>query len=152
MAAGARLLGSPLGRWAYRALNLSLTVVAPSAYADRGKLTRALHDQWRAPFAEPAARVPVLWTLARSLLASRDHYAALEAALSRLRDVPVHVLWGERDPAFPTSVRDGWASRLPHAEPVSFPEAGHWPHEEAAEDFVAALRARVAQGRPTDSA
>jgi len=74
----ARLLGGALGRFLYRALNLSLRVLTPLAYGDRRALTPALHRQLLAPFARRRGdRVLVLHALARALLGARAHYAAL---------------------------------------------------------------------------
>lgn len=136
----ARFMGTGLGRWLYGALNLSIEVVAAGAWADR-RHWRALVDQIRPVFPDPASRKQVLWALARSLLASSDHYRALEAGL---RDLPPgvsrSVVWGTEDPAFPTFFRDRWLELWPDAERVDV-EAGHWPHVEDPAPLVEHLAA-----------
>src|SRR5690606_4726294 len=77
MAKAAKMAGGKLVRFLYRHFNASLKMVAPSAYGDRRKLTKAIHAQYLAPFADPDARDRVLWTLAKALLGSTDHYASL---------------------------------------------------------------------------
>lgn len=139
--AGGWVLGSPVGRLLYRWLNLSLRVIAPTAWADRRRLTPELYAQHLAPFAaDPAARVTVLWALARALTASDPHYQSLSEQLSRLTDVRVDLVWGTKDPAFPVSILEEWRRRLPHAEVHEIDGAGHWPHEERPDAVLDALR------------
>lgn len=140
MARAARLLGGRFGRLLYETVNLSPRVIMPAAYADRSKLTRTIHEQYLAPFADRWSRGNVLWTLARSLLASSAHYEKLWAGRDRLRDVPVLLIWGMRDPSFTPTSLARWREAVPHASVVELP-VGHWPQEEAPEDVVKALRA-----------
>ena len=130
----ARLFATSVGRWLYGALNVSLDVLAASAWADR-KAWRAVRGNYRPNFPTYASRVQVLWPLANALLASSDFYASLEARLPELANTPVDVVWGVKDPAFPTEVRDRWLRHVPHAESLDLP-AGHWPHEESPAGFV----------------
>jgi len=126
----ARLAGSWLGRLLYRYLNFSLRVLMPSAYGDKRRLTPAVHAQYLAPFRSRSARETVLWALARALLASHAHYAALWTQRARLAAVPSLVLWGTRDRLFPAEYLERWRQALPQAEVETFADAGHWPHEE----------------------
>jgi haloalkane dehalogenase len=135
----ARLAGSTLGRLLYRYLNFSLRVLMPFAYGDRRRLSPRVHAQYLAPFRERAARQTVLWTLARSLLGSHAHYAALWANRGRLADIPTLVLWGARDRAFPIDYLERWRQALPQAVIEALAESGHWPHEEQPELVLAAL-------------
>ncbi len=139
IARAARLLGGRFGRLLYETVNLSPRVIMPAAYADRRKLTRKVHEQYLAPFADRWSRGNVLWTLARSLLASSAHYEKLWARRDRLKDVPVLLIWGMRDPAFTVASLARWREAAPHARVVELP-VGHWPQEEAPEDVVRALR------------
>jgi len=136
----ARIAGSALGRLLYRYLNFSLRVLLPSVYGDKRRLTPAVHAQYLAPFKARAARETVLWALARALLASHAHYAALWANRERLAAIPALVLWGERDRAFSVEFRERWRRALPHAQIESVSDAGHWPHEERPELVLQALQ------------
>lgn len=139
IARAARLLGGRIGRLLYETVNLSPRVIMPAAYADKRKLTRAIHEQYLAPFADRWSRGNVLWTLARSLIASGAHYEKLWSRLERLKEVPVLLIWGMRDPAFTPASLARWREAAPHASVVELP-AGHWPQEEAPDDVVRALR------------
>jgi haloalkane dehalogenase len=138
MARAARLLGGQIGRMLYERLNFSPRVIMPSAYADRTKLTPAIHRQYLAPFADRWSRRTVLWTLARSLLGSSAHYERLWAQRERLRDLPILIVWGMRDPAFTPKSLARWRDAAPHATVVELP-VGHWPQEEAPGEVVREL-------------
>ncbi len=135
-----KLLGTGLGRWMYGRLNLSLNLLAPTAYADRAKWN-AVRDQYHAVFPDYESRTRALWPLAKALVASGDYYAGLERDLPRLANTPVDLIWGAKDPAFPPHYADLWQERLPHASRVDLP-VGHWPHEEAPDAFVEHLVGR----------
>jgi pimeloyl-ACP methyl ester carboxylesterase len=136
----ARLAGGAFGRFLYRRLNFSLKVLTPSVYGDRKKLTPAIHRQYLAPFPDAESRGRVLWPLARALLGSSGHYAALWERRARLRELPALIIWGLRDSAFRPQQLARWRQTLPAAEVLELPLAGHWPHEEAPAEVLSAVR------------
>jgi haloalkane dehalogenase len=140
----AGIAGGALGRFLYRRFNFSLRVLTPYAYGDRRRLTRAIHRQYLAPFPDADGRGRVLWPLARALLASGDFYNSLWQRRDRLAGLPALILWGMRDRAFAPALLARWRSALPQARVVELAGAGHWPHEEAPDDVVEALRAFLA--------
>jgi haloalkane dehalogenase len=142
----ARLVGGDLGRFLYRRMNFSLRVITPSAFADRKKLTEAVHAQYLAPFPDPDSRGMVLWALARALLGSTAFYESLWGRRERLRSIPALLIWGMKDPAFRPHQLERWKSVLPQAEVIELP-VGHWPQEEAPDDVIAPLR-RFLVGTP----
>jgi haloalkane dehalogenase len=141
MARRAKLVQGALGRFLYRRFNASLKLIMPSAYARRARLTPALHAQYLAVFPEPDGREKVLYALAQALLGSSAYYASLWERRAALAQVPVHLLWGVKDTAFQLPILERWREGFPHATVERFDDAGHWPHEEQPEAFVAALRA-----------
>lgn len=143
MRRGARFIASPIGRWMYRRLNASLTLVMPSAYGDRRRLTSAIHAQYLHAFPDADSRERVLFALAQSLLGSRAFYERLRQRRDRLRDVDTHLLWGLKDSAFKPHVLERWKDVLPSATVVAFDDAGHWPHEETPDAYARALAAIV---------
>jgi len=140
----ARFAGSAIGRWMYRRLNASQRLIMPSAYADRRRLTPAIHQQYLDVFPDPDSRERVLFALAQSLLASREFFDGLWQRRAFLADVDLHLVWGTRDSAFPPSMADRWQRTFPHARTTRIDAAGHWPHEEAPEAVIDALRAALA--------
>jgi haloalkane dehalogenase len=130
IARASRIVGSGLGRWLYRWLNLSLRVIAPGAWGDRRKLTPAIHGQYLAPFADRDARGRVLWALARALSESAPYYDGLWRQRERLATKEVLLAWGVKDTAFGEAALARWATALPAARVLRVEGAGHWPHEE----------------------
>jgi haloalkane dehalogenase len=135
----ARLAGGALGRWMYKHLNFSLKVLMPSVYGNRKALTPAIHRQYLAVFSNKDDRVLVLHALARALLGSRAFYADLRQRADPLRDIPVLIVWGMKDSAFPPAQLDRWTALLPSASVVRLAGAGHWPHEEEADSVIHAI-------------
>jgi pimeloyl-ACP methyl ester carboxylesterase len=135
-----RIAGGARGKFLYRRANFSLRVLRPYAYGDRKKLTASVHKRYLDRFPDAWSRERVLWTLARCLLASGPFYDSLWERRDALRNLPVLLLWGMKDRAFPPSLLRRWKEALPGARTVEIPSAGHWPHEEEPEKVEAALR------------
>lgn len=140
MVLGARLIGGPIGRFLYRYFNASLTLIMPSAYGDRKKLTPAIHARYLDVFRDREARVLVLHALAKSLLGSRAHYQSVLDRIAALRHVPVLIVWGMKDSAFKPHQLERWRSLLPNATIVEVAAAGHWPHEEEPAAVISAIK------------
>ncbi|MFQ5423778.1 MAG: alpha/beta fold hydrolase [Phycisphaerae bacterium] len=60
--------------------------------------------------------------------------------LHRLAGVPMLICWGERDFVFDRHFLDEWRRRFPDAEVQTFPDAGHYVLEDAADRIVPAVR------------
>ncbi|NNC60683.1 MAG: alpha/beta hydrolase [Erythrobacter sp.] len=58
-------------------------------------------------------------------------YKPFVAARIALVDVPVLVMWGEKDALIPFAAAGWYMDNLPNAELVSYPDIGHLPMEEA---------------------
>lgn len=65
--------------------------------------------------------------------------AELRGRLAAL-GVPTLLVWGARDVISPLAGAEAMAALLPDARLVALPDAGHLPHQERAEDFLAALQ------------
>jgi pimeloyl-ACP methyl ester carboxylesterase len=50
-------------------------------------------------------------------------------------DIPILVVWGDRDLILPAAHLDAARARLPHARTHLFPDTGHMPQIERAEAF-----------------
>jgi haloalkane dehalogenase len=127
----ARFAASFVGRFLYRWLNASLRLIMPSAYGDRRKLTPRIHGQYLAPFPRRADRVRVLWTLARSLVASSPSFGQIWDGRARLGTIPSLVVWGLSDSALKPYMLERVRAALPQANVETLPGVGHWPQEEA---------------------
>ena len=66
--------------------------------------------------------------------------AAMASRLHVLRDHAVTICWGMKDPVFTAPVLDEWRRRLPSAQVVRFPSAGHFVFEDAPTPVVKIAR------------
>lgn len=135
----AKLARGRLMKFLYRRFNASLRMLLPSVYADKRMLTKAIHAQYLAPFPDADSRERVLFALAKALLGSSDYYASLWEKRAALSRIPVTVIWGMKDDAFPPAYLDNWVAGVPNARLVRIEDAGHWPHEEQPEQVLAAF-------------
>lgn len=133
-----RLMGGRFGRFMYRHANVSLRMLTPSAYADRRKLTPAIHAQYLAPFPDAESRGRVLWPLAQAILGSSAYYDSLWHRRSVLAGVPALIVWGTKDRALKPRLLTRWRTVLPAAHVVELP-VGHWPQEESPDEVARTL-------------
>jgi haloalkane dehalogenase len=129
-----RLGGGAVGRFFFRRFNIELRTVFKAAWADRSKLTTALHQQYLKPFPQPSDREP-MWVLARELLGSSEWYDELWSRRERISAIPALLLWGLKDPIFRARHLARWQALFADAETVQFPKAGHFVQEEARDEL-----------------
>lgn len=141
----AGMADNAVGRLLYRHANASLRLVMPSAYGDKRRLTREIHRQYLAPFADADSRERVLFALVRALRGSSPFYANLWSRRAALSPVPLAIVWGMRDSAFLPTNLDRWVKAFPHAIVTRVDDAGHWPHEERPDVVIEAVRAHLAR-------
>src|SRR5688572_20960601 len=139
----ASFAGSGLFRWLYRNLNFSF-FIARSAWGTASPSTKGVWEPYRVLFSDHDARERVLFALARGLAGSADYFASLERRLHRLAHVPVHLIWGMEDSAFPPHVLHRFQAALPRATTLELARSGHFPHEEEPEACLASLRTFLA--------
>lgn len=135
----ARMMCGWLGRLLYLHFDFSVNVMMPSAYGDKKKLTPALHAQYKQVFPDAVSR-GALHVLVRELLDAGPYWAHQWATVDRLRTIPTLLCWGMKDSFFPPDLLERWKQALPQASVVTFPEVGHFVHEEAAEQLTVAMR------------
>lgn len=140
----AELAGSRLFRWLYRYLNFSF-VIARAAWGDRRTRTNVTWAPYTRLFPDADSRERVLFALAKSMIGSANYFSSLWQRLDRLASVPIHLLWGMKDPAFPPSALARFESAFPHASKLELATAGHWPHEEQPDVCVASVQAFLAR-------
>ena len=138
IARGAKVAGSRVGRLLYRHLNFPVKLLMPKVMGDRSALTPEIHRHYAAPLATPDERMGA-WACARALLGAGPWYEELWAERWRLRDRPMLLLWGMRDPTFGPAYLDRWRREFPEAEVHTFAASGHFVPEEADADEVAPL-------------
>jgi pimeloyl-ACP methyl ester carboxylesterase len=127
-----------LGRLLYRRFNASPRWLVPASFADRRRLTPAIHRQYLAPFSDAASRTAP-WVLGCELAGSDAWYAHVWAQRERIDERPLSIVWGADDPAFGADYLARWTETFPHASVTTLPGVGHFPQEEAPEALSAAI-------------
>jgi len=140
-----RVVGGPLGRVACERLNAFVEFVMPLAYADRSRLTPAIHEQYRRPL--PAGRRKGTWVLPRAFRSEREWLADLWARIPTLEDHPTLLVWGMEDPLFRERELRRFERLFGNARTVELREVGHYVPEEAGSDLVEPVRAFLADLR-----
>jgi pimeloyl-ACP methyl ester carboxylesterase len=79
----------------------------------------------------------------REALIARMRQTVREDPRPRLRtiDVPVQLVWGDRDKMIPVANAEDYRRELPDSRIVTFPGLGHVPHEEAPAETVGPVKA-----------
>lgn len=130
-----RVAGSRVGQGLDRRYNAAVDWVMPRAFGDRSQLTPAIHDHYRAPFADPADRRGAS-IFARELLGSTDWLSALWERRRLIADKPAIICWGMQGPLFGRSALGRWQALFPTARTAEFDDAGHFVQEEAGVEMV----------------
>jgi haloalkane dehalogenase len=132
-----RLMGGPVGRFLIRNFNAFVNVLIPAGVR-RHKLSKEVMAAYRGPFSERSSREPT-HIFPREILCSRDYLAEVEEGLEQLRDLPVLILWGDRDPAFRDVERTRFEEIFSEHHTVVLRGAGHYIQEDAASEISAAI-------------
>jgi pimeloyl-ACP methyl ester carboxylesterase len=128
--AGSRF-GSPLARAIVEGMPSLYPFFHSRLYADKNKIPAGSLEGYKAPLA-----IPGLFDHALSIVKTWSaDLRELEALLPKLGKIRTLLMWGDKDPAVWASSLEPLARFFPNAEKVVFPNIGHLPYEECADDF-----------------
>jgi haloalkane dehalogenase len=141
-----RLLGGPIGGLVIRNFNAFVNVLIPLGVR-RKKLPRKVMAAYRGPFSERASREPT-HIFPREILHSREYLAEVERGLERLRDLPVLLVWGDRDAGFRDVERARFERVFPDYRTIILRGAGHFIQEDAPREIVSGITGWWPDGEP----
>lgn len=119
--------------------NLFAGVVLPLALHPRSRTGETLRA-YRAPFRDRARRLGT-WMFPRALRSEGAWLEDLEDGLEEIRDLPVELVCGLRDPVLGgRAVRERWLRHFPGAHVEEIPDAGHYLPEDRPGALVCAVR------------
>ncbi|WP_439105781.1 alpha/beta fold hydrolase [Congregibacter sp.] len=104
------------------------------AYGDPDTLTDDVIDRYYDLMLAPGSRDALIKRMAQTVLLDPK-------PLLRSIEVPVLLLWGERDGAIPISNAAAYQAELPDSRLVALPSLGHVPQEEAPERSLLPVKA-----------
>ncbi len=109
-----------------------------NAYGDPALLTNETVDRYYDLMLAPGSRSALIGRMEQTVL--RDPIPSL-----RQIQVPVLLVWGEKDAMIPVGNAADYVRELPHSKLVTFPDLGHVPQEEAPAQALVPVRAFLAQ-------
>lgn len=137
-----------LGAIGVRGLNLFARAALTQAVTK--PLDSSVREGYLAPYDSWAHRVAIhRFVQDIPMRPSHPSYRTLvevEEGLSKLRDHPVLLMWGEQDWCFTTEFLDEFRRHFPSAEVTRFPDAGHYVFEDARHEMIARLRQFLTAG------
>jgi pimeloyl-ACP methyl ester carboxylesterase len=133
-------------------LNSILATITPRSLAERSLaqsvsnqniVTDEMIDRYWEMARYPGNRAATL----KRFSTPRTPFNAAEIAQVK---VPTLVMWGEEDTLIPYQAAGWFTEHLPNATLANYPSIGHLPHEEAADETVADLRAWLVTLKPAE--
>lgn len=129
------LAGSGFGAKIFRSLGWCIAplhgTILKRMYGDPRRVTREAIDGYSRPIRIPGT----LDAMLAKVKSWKADLKKIESVLPQIPDVPVLLLWGERDGAVYLSSAQHLLSRLRLAELRVIPAAGHLPYEELPDEF-----------------
>ena len=133
------LTGSAPGQWLIRRYNLFMRLIVPLVIGQRQKFPPEVRRHYWQPLTAPADRIAHA-ILPGQIAGASTWLQSLWTKRAMIRDKPTLVCWGMRDLGFRERELKVWERLLTHKTVVRLPSVGHFPHEEAADQLVTALR------------
>lgn len=129
-----------VGAWTVRGLNGFARAALSMAVCDHSRMTAAVRAGYLAPYDRWAHRIAV-HEFVRDIPVRPGHRSyetlvAIERGLSQFVELPMLLMWGERDWCFTADFLAEWQRRFPDAAVARFPEAGHYVFEDAREAMI----------------
>ena len=128
-----------LMRFLYLRASFSARMMVKLGWGKRTPLDGARHAQFKKMFPNAESRRST-WALAQAVVHSAAYFEAHAGALEKLRERPVHIVWGAADRLINQHHLARWRALLPAARVTELSDVGHFVADEAAADVIDALR------------
>ena len=135
----ARLVGNPLNRFYYRALNASPSFILPALFADRHRIQRPSRTQYLEPFRSHRER-GALYAMIESLERDAEWHETLWNRRAAIADKPALLLWGTKDPMFGPDALERFEGMFPDHSTRRFPHSGRFVPEESPREAFEEIR------------
>ena len=133
-----KFMGTALGRNLCKYFNFFPRVLMKADLGDKKNYSEAVHQHYIRPFPYPKSRKGT-WVFPRSFLAEDQWLAQLWDNRGGLSKLPVLLLWGMRDKAFPQPFLSKWESVFPNNTTIKFEHSGHNSPEEIGKKAIMAV-------------
>ena len=122
-------MGSALGRFLIKRMNLFVRFVMKQAYGDKSKLTKNIHRHYLKALGSPQDREGCS-VFPKRIIGSSEWLASLWEQRDKFSSKPAIILWGKKDIAFRQNELDVWKDTLSNATVHEFANVGHYVQEE----------------------
>lgn len=126
-----KMLKSPLLPFLYRYFNFSPRYILPKSFGDH-KISKGVLKQYTKPFASKSQRNGAL-AFAYSLLNDQDWFEELWHKRETIKNKPMLLIWGMKDPVIKPKNLEKFVSGFPNAQIRQLATSGHFPQEEQPE-------------------
>ncbi|MDF9800489.1 pimeloyl-ACP methyl ester carboxylesterase [Catalinimonas alkaloidigena] len=123
-----KIAASILGKWLYKYFNFSPRVLIRQAFYDKSRLSKSTHQQYIRAFPDSKSRSGPL-AFAKGLLGSSEWFTQLWEKKQILKEKPIMIVWGNKDPLLSTVLLKRWREYFTDAKIVEI-ESGHFVQEE----------------------
>jgi haloalkane dehalogenase len=132
------IMGGPIGRYLILHHNFFAKVLVPGGVFNRQAKTPAILKAYTDPFGTPASRIGT-YIFGRQIRKASGWLESIEGRLSVLREKPVEMVWGMKDPAFGRQrcIRK-WLGHFPNANLERIENASHYLQEDSPDRIVCA--------------
>lgn len=134
-----RVLGSFLGRYLIKRWALFEKWLMPQGVQQRDQFDGAVHDHYVQPFDEPDSRTGI-WRFPADILGAREWLGNLWQNRRVLRDLPVLLCWGLKDPAFNSRDLERWKRVFNRHSVHTYDDASHYVMEDRGTDVATQIR------------
>ncbi len=147
------IMGGPIGRHLILHHNFFAKVLVPFGIFNRQAKTAAILKAYADPFGTPASRIGT-YIFGRQIRKASAWLESIEGRLSVLREKPVEMVWGMKDPAFGSQRCIGeWMRHFPNANVDCIKTASHYLQEDSPDRIVSAANRLLGRiGDPFQSA
>lgn len=129
-----------IGSFLVRRFNAFAEMATKMAVHNKDGLNEVERRGYLAPYDTFKNRIAT-WTFVKDIPLNKEHtsyqtLASVEESLSKFRELPACILWGEQDFCFTPHFRKQWQQHFPDAEVHAIQDAGHYVLEDAGKRVI----------------
>lgn len=128
-------MGSVLGKNLCKHFNFFPKVLMKADVGDKNRFSKVIHEHYIKPFPKPENRKGT-WVFPKSFLSEDQWLSDLWEKRNALKPIPVLLLWGLKDKAFPESFLEKWQTVFPENTATKFEYSGHNSPEEIGKEAI----------------
>lgn len=143
------------GAFLVRRLNLFARVAARIGCRESGSMDPLVRKGFLSPYGTYRDRIAI-HRFIQDIPRSAEHPSFqelknVENGLALLKDLPILLLWGKKDPVFKESCLPVWKSHFPNAAQVLFDRGGHYLAEDCHQGVTKSIRAFLNASHPSST-